>query len=307
MQVQTFFFFFLNFPSLSFSSLLSLTQEPPSATMRSAGLLLLLVSLGLSSMTAVLGQHAPEGVESEESVPMDDLLQQAESILLRSILKKMEEEKDLHDPTASQVEWISKRQHPGKRDEDEEIAYIEAQKRQHPGKRGGEEENDNLQAQKRQHPGKRDDAEDDDGDEGLDEYTEVQKRQHPGRRSTLDQFTDSPNTQLAFLSELSKRQHPGKRYLLYNKRQHPGKRGWDKELDYEDLQELEKRQHPGKRQLPPESPDYGLPCDILDPINCSKTSLLLELLDNVSKGKTEEKRQHPGRRFTWEGEATDQE
>uniref|UniRef100_H3AN56 Pro-thyrotropin-releasing hormone n=1 Tax=Latimeria chalumnae TaxID=7897 RepID=H3AN56_LATCH len=262
--------------------------------MRSAGLLLLLVSLGLSSMTAVLGQHAPEGVESEESVPMDDLLQQAESILLRSILKKMEEEKDLHDPTASQVEWISKRQHPGKR------FQAELEKRQHPGKRDEDEEIAYIEAQKRQHPGKR-------GGEGLDEYTEVQKRQHPGRRSTLDQFTDSPNTQLAFLSELSKRQHPGKRYLLYNKRQHPGKRGWDKELDYEDLQELEKRQHPGKRQLPPESPDYGLPCDILDPINCSKTSLLLELLDNVSKGKTEEKRQHPGRRFTWEGEATDQE
>uniref|UniRef100_A0A8D2J172 Thyrotropin releasing hormone n=1 Tax=Varanus komodoensis TaxID=61221 RepID=A0A8D2J172_VARKO len=154
---------------------------------------------------------------------------------------------------ASQLDWMSKRQHPGKR------SLNDLEKRQHPGKR--EEDNE------------------------FDHDLELQKRQHPGRRSL----------QLAYLNELSKRQHPGKRYLAYSKRQHPGKRSWDDEVEEGELI-LERRQHPGKRNLASESLDYKVPCDPQDSLECSKSRLLLELLDNVSKGGIDEKQQQPGRR-----------
>lgn len=194
---------------------------------------------------------------------------------------------------SSQIEW-AKRQHPGKR-------YVEdLEKRQHPGRR--EESEDDLDVQKRQHPGKRDDE--------MHSFVEIQKRQHPGKRTAMGHVTENP---VLLLSELSKRQHPGKRYLvLHTKRQHPGKRhfeeedidgDWDSDAnadDVEDLAELEKRQHPGKRFWDNSNPDLGTnnPCDVLDPTSCSKTSLLLDFLDNISKNHAEEKRQHPGKRFS---------
>ncbi|XP_041130091.1 pro-thyrotropin-releasing hormone-A-like [Polyodon spathula] len=194
-----------------------------------------------------------------------------------------------------QQERLSKRQHPGKRFQDD------IEKEQHPGKRDEDEDTDYIDVLKRQHPGKREDE--------SESYMEVQKRQHPGRRSLWDQYTDIPSIQVAYLSELSKRQHPGKRYgLLLEKRQHPGRRSLDEELDLGELQDLEKWQHPGKRYLDSDS-EYSnpLPCDIQDPATCSKASLLLELLDNVNKSRAEEKRQHPGRRLTLEGGLTDLE
>ncbi|CAI9623869.1 unnamed protein product [Staurois parvus] len=174
--------------------------------------------------------------------------------IIRSILRRIEEEQTEKDSESPALEWISKRQHPGKRFLDE------VEKRQHPGKR--EEGEWNL---------------------------ELSKRQHPGRRSPTD---------------ISKRQHPGKRGLAYAKRQHPGKRGLDEEedMDFGDFQEVDKRQHPGKRYTEPENVDYVPPCEGPDPFNCSKGSLLLELLDNVNRSRQEEKRQHPGRRSTWEAE-----
>ena len=183
-------------------------------------------------------------------------------------------------------EDLEKRQHPGRRDDDGED-YSDVQKRQHPGRRDDDGE-DYSDVQKRQHPGKRE-------DEG-DSFIEVQKRQHPGKRSMLEQVADNP----ALLSELSKRQHPGKRYLMmYNKRQHPGKRDLEDETDAEDLQELDKRQHPGKRYWDNMVTDLDAssPCDVLDPTSCNKANLLLELLDNVTKSRAEEKRQHPGKRL----------
>lgn len=193
---------------------------------------------------------------------------------------------------SSQIEW-TKRQHPGKR-------YVEdVEKRQHPGRR---EMEDDLDVQKRQHPGKRDDE--------MHSFVEIQKRQHPGKRTAMGHDTENP---VLLLSELSKRQHPGRRYLvLHAKRQHPGKRhfeeedidgDWDSDAnadDVEDIAELEKRQHPGKRFWDNSNPDLGAdnPCDVLDPTSCSKTSLLLDFLDNISKNHAEEKRQHPGKRFT---------
>lgn len=186
---------------------------------------------------------------------------------------------------------MTKRQHPGKR-------YSEdLEKRQHPGRREESEEDQYLDVQKRQHPGKRDDE--------MHSFMEVQKRQHPGKRATMEHISESP---LVLLSELSKRQHPGKRYLVpHSKRQHPGKRHLEEEdadRDWyadgvDDLSDLEKRQHPGKRFWDNSSPDLGTdsPCDILDITSCSKTSLLLDFLDNINKSHAEEKRQHPGKRF----------
>ncbi|MGH0153354.1 UNVERIFIED_CONTAM: hypothetical protein FKN15_028088 [Acipenser sinensis] len=279
--------------------------------MRSA-CLILLASLTVCNLTVNLGQRVSDEGETEERVPLDEILQRAENLIIRSILKKMEVEDTVNGQVSPQQEWLSKRQHPGKRfqddlekrqhpgkrDEDEDTLYLDVQKRQHPGKR--EEEEDYIDVLKRQHPGKREDE--------AESYTEVQKRQHPGRRSLWDQYADIPSTQVAYLSELSKRQHPGKRYALLNKRQHPGRRSLDEELDLGELQDLEKRQHPGKRYLDSDSEYSNLPpCDIQDPATCSKASLLLELLDNVNKSRAEEKRQHPGRRLALEGGSTDLE
>ncbi|MBN3326564.1 TRH protein, partial [Atractosteus spatula] len=218
--------------------------------MRSA-CLILLVSLTVCNLTVNLGQNIPDESDKEERVPLDDILQRAQNIIFRSLLKKIEDEDKLNDQVSSQQEWLSKRQHPGKR---------------------REEDDDYFEEQKRQHPGKREDE--------TDDYVELQRRQHPG-----------------------------KRYLSYNKRQHPGRRELENELDAGDLQDLEKRQHPGKRYWDIKSPDYinNLPCDIKDPVKCNKASLLLELLDNVNKSRAEEKRQHPGRRFAFDDDLTDQE
>jgi len=171
------------------------------------------------------------------------------------------------------------------------------EKRQHPGRREEDEDELDLDVQKRQHPGKREDE--------MHTFMGLQKRQHPGKRSMTGHISDSP---VILLSELSKRQHPGKRYLvLHSKRQHPGKRQTgdeDDEGDWgadeeEDLPELEKRQHPGKRFWENSSPEFGTnsPCDVLDSESCSKTSFLLDFLDNINKSHDEEKRQHPGKRF----------
>ncbi|KAJ7316946.1 hypothetical protein JRQ81_003108 [Phrynocephalus forsythii] len=240
-------------------------------TMAPVQWLLLVFSLAFISVSVNLGHLLPEGDEDEEKSHLDDIVQKAENILLRSVFRKVEEDEDpSKESDSSQLDWMSKRQHPGKR------SMQDVQKRQHPGKR---EEND------------------------LDPYTEQQQQQQQraGKRSLWDPYLDIPISQLPYLNELSKRQHPGKRYLAYSKRQHPGKRGWDEEAE-EGEQTLEKRQHPGKRYLSLETPDSIVPCDPHDSLECSKGSPLLELLDNISKGRVEEKRQHPGRRALLDGE-----
>ncbi|XP_064777930.1 pro-thyrotropin-releasing hormone [Oncorhynchus masou masou] len=179
--------------------------------------LIILASLAVCNLTMARGQSIPDQEKTGDRQIDDIILQRAEGILLRSILKMTEDE---DEALSSQPEWLVKRQHPGKREEDED------------------EDEDSGEVQKRQHPGKREDE--------IDSFVELQKTQHPGKRSMLEQITEDS----AFLSELSKRQHPGKRYLMmYSKRQHPGRRDVD-ESDAGDLQELEKRQHPGKRYCP---------------------------------------------------------
>ncbi|KAM8754021.1 pro-thyrotropin-releasing hormone isoform 1-T2 [Acanthopagrus schlegelii] len=266
--------------------------------------LLILASFVVCNLRVCGGQGIPAEDDTDRRTIDDIILQRAESLLLRSILQKLQDEDGRNDGFPSQTEWVTKRQHPGKR-------YSEdVEKRQHPGRRDEDEDEQYLDVQRRQHPGKREDE--------MHSFMEnIQKRQHPGKRTTVGHISENP---VMFLSELSKRQHPGKRYLvLQSKRQHPGKRylededgdgDWDADADGdEDLAELEKRQHPGKRFWDNSSPDLGTnsPCDVLDPTSCSKTSLLLDFLDNINKSHAEEKRQHPGKRFAPEEEPVEAE
>ena len=173
----------------------------------------------------------------------------------------------LFPSTESQIfqpDWFSKRQHPGKREEEEADEGVE----------GEEEEGGAAGLRKRQHPGRRDDVAAWAVDAGQ------QKRQHPGRRASWLGYA------------VTKRQHPGRR--LVDPR---AQRSWEEAGEDEDEgQELmsEKRQHPGTRAL-------GSPCGPRGP--CGQASLLLGLLDDLSRGQgAEEKRQHPGRRAAWASE-----
>ncbi|XP_029995675.1 pro-thyrotropin-releasing hormone [Sphaeramia orbicularis] len=253
--------------------------------------LLILASFLVCTLTISTGQSFPAEDETDQRTTDDIVLQRAESLLLRAILRKMQDEDGRYEGFSSQPEWVTKRQHPGRRFSED------LEKRQHPGRREDDEDEQYLDVKKRQHPGKREDE--------MHSFIEFQKRQHPGKRSTMEHISENP---FIVLSELSKRQHPGKRYLvLHSKRQHPGKRysldeDGEGESDAdgdEDLPELEKRQHPGKRFWDNSNPEIGTntPCDVLDPTSCSKTSLLLDFLDNINMSHVEEKRQHPGKRF----------
>ncbi|NWX52502.1 TRH protein, partial [Steatornis caripensis] len=257
--------------------------------MPSIQLPLLLLCLTVCAVCLNGWQPPPEGSENMGRSPLDDILQRSESLILQSVLKRAEKEEDMNkESDAPLPEWLSRRQHSGKK-------YLsDLEKRQHPGKRDVEEDTSYGVIQKKQHPGKRQ-IEDD-----LDGYRELKKRQHPGRRSLSDQPADIPSAQLTYLNELSKRQHPGRRYLMY-KRQHPSKRGWKDEVDLSD-QYGEKHQHPGKRHWNSDSPDDAGPCTFQESFACNKGTLLLDLVQNVSKDRVEEKRQHPGKRSAWESE-----
>ena len=84
-----------------------------------------------------------------------------------------------------QPDWFSKRQHPGKREEEEADEGVE----------GEEEEGGAVGLRKRQHPGRRDDVAAWAVDAGQ------QKRQHPGRRASWLGYA------------VTKRQHPGRRLV----------------------------------------------------------------------------------------------
>ncbi|XP_028680639.1 pro-thyrotropin-releasing hormone [Erpetoichthys calabaricus] len=272
--------------------------------------LILLAFLTAFNLTVNVGQHVAQEEDPAERVPMDEILQRAENLIIRSILRKIEDdsanEQELlakrQHPGKRFQDTFEKRQHPGKRDEEEnedDLTYMDFPKRPHPLKKE-EEEEDYSEFQKRQHPGKR--------DEEADTSMDLQKRQHPGRRALWEQYSDIPGTQAAYLHELSRRQHPGRRFVGFVKRQHPGKRSLE-DQDVSELQDVDKRQHPGKRTMDLDSPDYNSspPCDIQELTGCSKASLLLELLDNVNKSRGEEKRQHPGRRFVFDADLAEQE
>lgn len=60
--------------------------------MTSAQLLLLLCFLAAISVCVNLGQPIPEAGENEEKSHLDGIILRAESIILRSLLKKMEDD-----------------------------------------------------------------------------------------------------------------------------------------------------------------------------------------------------------------------
>lgn len=169
--------------------------------------------------------------------------------------------------------WVSKRQHPGKRSEEEdeqeqEVAEVE------------EEERGTVGPYKRQHPGRRDDVAM--GSLGAPQ----QKRQHPGRRSSW------------LTSIFTKRQHPGRRLVDLQAQEGDEKEegAWEEEEEEEEGELMpEKRQHPGKRAL-------GNWCGPWRA--CGQASLLLGILEDLSRDRgVENKRQHPGRRAAWMGES----
>ncbi|NXN08883.1 TRH protein, partial [Indicator maculatus] len=248
--------------------------------MPSVQLPLLLFCLTLSGVCLNGGQPLPE--ESDNMVKNAlDLLQRSESLLLQSALKNTEEMNK--EPNAPLPEWLSKTQDSGKKH------LSDLEKRQHPGKRDAEED-----TQKRQYPRKGEIEED------LDSYLELKKRQHPGRRWLLEQDADTPAAQPTYLNQLPKRQHPGRRYLI-SKRQHPSRRGWNDEVELNE-RDGEERQRPGKRPWNSDSPEDAGPCSFQEPFTCHKGSLLLDLVESVGKDRVEEKRQHPGKRSVWESE-----
>ncbi|NXB07057.1 TRH protein, partial [Cnemophilus loriae] len=254
--------------------------------MPSIQLPLLLLCLTLCGVCFNGGHLLPEESENMGRRPLDDILQRYESLILQSVPKKAEKEEEINkESNTPLLQWLSKRQHPGKK----HLSSLE--KRQHPGKRDAEKDTSYGDIQKRQHPGKSE-IEDD-----LDVYLELKRQQPPGRKSLLDQFANSPRAQLTYMNELPKREHPGRRYPIY-KQQHPSKRGWNYEVDLYG----EKRQHPGKRHWNSDSSDDTGPCNFQEPFTCHKGSLLLDLVEDVSRDRVEEKRQHPGKRSAWERE-----
>ncbi|NXN77288.1 TRH protein, partial [Bombycilla garrulus] len=253
--------------------------------MSSIQLPLLLLCLTLCGVCFNGGHLLPVESENMGKSSLDDTLQRSESLILQSVLKKAEKEEEINkESNAPLLQWLSRRQHPGKK-------YLSnLEKRQHPGKRDVEEEATYGDIQKRQHPGKRE-MEDD-----LDVYLELKRQQPPSRKSLLDQFANSPRAQITYMNELFKREHPGRRYAIY-KQQGPSKRGWNDEVDLYS----EKRQHPGKRHWNSDSSDDTGPCNFQESFTCHR-GRLLDIVEDVSRDRVEEKRQHPGKRSAWESE-----
>ncbi|XP_071406259.1 thyrotropin releasing hormone [Pithys albifrons albifrons] len=245
---------------------------------------LLLLCLTLWGVCLSGRQPLPEESETMGS-PLDDILQRSESLILQSVLKKAEKDKETNKESKAPLpEWLSKRQHPGAK-------YLSnLEKRQHPGKRDVDKDTSYGDIQKRQHPGKKE------IEDNLDVDLELQKQQAAGRGWLLGQVAASPR------SALSKRQHPGKRHLR-DEHQHPSKGGWDYKADLND-QHGEKHQHHGKRHWNSDSSDHTGPCSFQEFLTCNKGSLLLDLVA-VSRDRVEEKRQHPGKRSTWESETVE--
>ncbi|XP_016065330.1 PREDICTED: thyrotropin releasing hormone [Miniopterus natalensis] len=171
--------------------------------------------------TKLIGRAQPEvdpqeAAAAAEHPALDPLLRRAERLLLlqqdlerlRGDLGSRESESQIFQP-----DWLSKGQHPGKREEAEEGVE--------------EEEGWAVGPHKRQHPGRRDEA------AVWPEDGTQQKRQHPGRRSSWLGYA------------FTKRQHPGRRLV------DPKAQGrWEEEEEEMEGELMpEKRQHPGKRAL----------------------------------------------------------
>ncbi|KAM4820882.1 thyrotropin releasing hormone [Thomomys bottae] len=229
-----------------------------------------LLALALISTLASVprGRAQPEAPQEEAAMAgehpggLDDLQRQSERLLLlREDLHRLRGDLDQLSKSLvlRKLDWLSKRQHPGKREEAEE--GVEAE----------EEEMGAVGPHKRQHPGRRQDEEAE--WPGLTQH----KRQHPGRRSPWLQYA------------LPKRQHPGRRLV-----DPKVPRSWEEEEEEEGEGEgaliPEKRQHPGKRTL-------GDPCGPRGA--CGQAGLLLGLLDGLSRDQGEQEHPNPPRWAAW--------
>ncbi|OBS82137.1 hypothetical protein A6R68_23873 [Neotoma lepida] len=217
---------------------------------------------GIRESCALLEEAAQE--EGAVTLGLGNVQMRPEHRLLRKDLQRVR-----GDLGAALDSWITKRQHPGKREEEEEI---EAEER---------------------------------GDWGEGGAWSPHKRQHPGRRANQDKYSwlDSdwlpPSRLPDFLLDSwslgipqVKRQHPGRRSFPWlesdvTKRQHPGRRFMDpkfqgswEEKEGEGVPMPEKRQHPGKRAV-------GHPC------GPQGTCGLLQLLGDLSRGQETLEKQSP--------------
>ncbi|XP_040850887.1 thyrotropin releasing hormone [Ochotona curzoniae] len=181
--------------------------------------LLLALALTLTLTGVPSGGAQPESVQQEaaegpEHPGLDELLHQAERLLLlREDLQRLRgDQGEFSESQVPQLDWLSKRQHPGRREEEAEESVEEE-----------EEEEEATGLHRRQHPGRRE-----------DEASGTQhKRQHPGRRSPW------------LKDAVFKRQHPGRR--MVDPQVH---RAWEEEEAKEEGALMpETRQHPGRRAL----------------------------------------------------------
>ncbi|XP_004368415.1 thyrotropin releasing hormone [Trichechus manatus latirostris] len=183
----------------------------------------LLLVLGLTLTGVPGGRAQPEVAQKEAATAAEhpglyDVLRQAERLLLlREDLQRLRA--DQGEPDAGKtlhLDWLSKRQHPGKREKEAEEGVEKEEE---------EEEREIVGPQKRQHPGRRED------EASWSVDVTQHKRQHPGRRSPWLEYA------------ITKRQHPG-RGLVDPKAQ----RSWEEEEDEGELMP-EKHQHQGKGAL----------------------------------------------------------
>ncbi|XP_055985263.1 thyrotropin releasing hormone [Sorex fumeus] len=228
----------------------------------------MMVVLALA-LAGVPGRAQPEVAQQEvglaEPPDLAELLRQAEHLLLlrEDLLQLHADQGDAESEfQISQPRWVSKRQHPGKREAAEEEEGMAEEE---------EEEAGAVGPVKRQHPGRREDA-----PAGSVDAPQ-QKRQHPGRRSSW------------LRDMVTKRQHPGRR-LAELQAQEGAEKEEEEGEEEEGERGTEKRQHPGKRAL-------GGACGPWRA--CGQARLLLGLLAGLGRdGVAESKRQHPGRRAT---------
>ncbi|XP_039087327.1 thyrotropin releasing hormone isoform X2 [Hyaena hyaena] len=205
----------------------------------------LLLALAMTlTVAGIPGGQAQQEVAQQEAAmagehaALDNLLRQAERLLLlrEDFLRLRGNQGDGESESQIiQPDWLAKRQHPGKReqeaeegvDEEEEGGAVGPHKRQHPGRREDVAAWSDGPQQKRQHPGRRlvdpkaqRSWEEEEGGEEVELMPE--KRQHPGKRALggpcePQGACGQAGLLLGLLDDLSrgqgaeKRQHPGRR------------------------------------------------------------------------------------------------
>ncbi|KAM6216145.1 thyrotropin releasing hormone [Rhynchocyon petersi] len=180
----------------------------------------LLIALALTLPGVPGGRAQPQSAELEVTKEaghpsLEELLRKAETLLLLGEeLQSLRTDLGLGDAEslALQGDRLSKRQHPGKREEKAE----EVEEKD-------EQEREILGPQKRQHPGRRED------EASWSAAITQHKRQHPGRRSSWLGYTapkrQNPSRGLVDpKAQRSRGQEEEEEDLMPGKRQHPGRR-----------------------------------------------------------------------------------